>query len=189
LRRSPRKGRPAGKPMPDASLQQMAELLGVTNSAAKRLANEGLLVRSARGRFNVERSVRKYAGHLRNVASNKSESPSARALIRAKEAQARLAEVKTRHLEEDFIEMRVAHELMAKFAAHCKAAFLQLPSRIRVKMGLTIPQEDQIEDIVFDRMEELYEELKSRELVDDPKPRAVRIPLNKRNSDKEVSPL
>ncbi len=172
--------------MSDASLQGMAELLGVTPSAAKRLANEGLLVRSTRGRFNMEASVRKYTAHLREVASNRSDSPSAQATIRAKNAMAEFAEARTRRLDEDFMPMADVLELAKKSARCWKAAFLQLPQRLRVRMRLTLQQEQQMEALVDERLDELVEE--TRDLLkdfnfEDPgpteKPPMPRIRLNR----------
>ncbi|MEI9916209.1 MAG: hypothetical protein WDN29_10760 [Methylovirgula sp.] len=176
--------------MADASLQGMAELLGVTPSAAKRLANEGLLVRSTRGRFNLEASVRKYTGHLREVASNRSDSPSALATIRQKTAMASLAEARTRQMSEAFMEVAVVQAAVKKSAQLWKSAFIQLPQRFRVRMKLTLQQEQQMEALVDERLNELSEEtLALKSPWDEPteKPPTPRIRLN-RTQPREVSP-
>ncbi len=169
--------------MADLTLRELADLLGITQSAAQRLANERLLVRSARGRFDLEASVRTYTAHLRSVASNRSESDSARAAIRQKIALAELAEVKALELRGKLIDLADHLELLKSTTRLWKAAFAGLPQRFRVRMRLTVQQEQQMEALVDERLDELEEEtlkIKASWDTEPEKPSTTRIRLNKR---------
>src|SRR5579863_7867858 len=109
----------------DCSLGELALFFGLTRSAAQRLSREGLLIRSSRqGRFDLRASAKKYVGHLREVARNRSESPSAIASIRMKNAAAWLSELKAKRLSDELIEMSEAEGLIDKMTTLWRAAFL-----------------------------------------------------------------
>lgn len=150
----------------DLSLGEIAAFFGLTRSAAQRLAREGLFVQSRAGRFDLKTSAQKYVGHLREVARNRSGSESARASIRLKQSAASLNELKTKRLSAELIEMAAAMDLVRGFARSWRAAFLSLPSRLRVALHLPMTAEDQLEKVIDDALDELVEETKGVAKVD-----------------------
>lgn len=143
----------------DLTLRQIADFFGVSLSAAQRLATEGLLIRSSRGRFDLQASARRYTAHLREIAANRSSSDAARAGIRAKTATARLTELRARQLDHELVEYEAVKQLLQKLARLWKAGFLSLPPRIRQGLRLSVQQEQQLENLIDDRLEELAEEI------------------------------
>lgn len=139
------------------SLGEIAALFGLTRSTVQRLAIEGLFTRSRAGHFDVAKSARKYVGHLREVARNRSESAAARATIRLKESVARLNEIKEKRLSGELIPMAETRNLISQFARAWRASFLSVPRRIRVALRLTVAQADEIEKVVDDTLSELAE--------------------------------
>ena len=81
-----------------------------------------------------------------------------------KESAAELNELKTKRLSGELIEMAAAMQLVGGFARTWRAAFLSLPSRIRVALHLSVAQEDAIEKVVDERLDELAEEIAAQKL-------------------------
>ena len=154
----------------EATQREVAEFFGLSCASVHRLAGEGLLIRTGRGRYDLKASAQKYTAHLREVAANRSHSAAATASIRLKESAAALNRLKAQRFRDELIDIEAARTMMVAHAVTWRAAFLSLPSRIRHGLKLPVTAEDLMEKLVDQRLDELSEETANLKL---PRPRAL----------------
>lgn len=141
-----------------ATTDEMALLLGVTSRTVRDLAAKGRLVRSERGRFDVQASVATYCAHLREVAGGKAGSSgdltAERTRLTREQADAKAIEneLKRGHL----IEASEAGGRWADEMVKLRARLLAVPGEIALTLThLTRHDLGQIDRVLRDAMTEI----------------------------------
>lgn len=112
---------------------ELAQLLGVTGSRVRTLVQDGLAVRSGRGRYDVPETLRRYLGHLRAIAGRHKTSEANQgikaATERLKQAQADLAEAKAATARGELVPAAEVTREWAGILRDLRNALLAVPSR------------------------------------------------------------
>lgn len=148
---------------PDGSGSDFAALLNISPRAVRDLAERGLLVKAAAGRYETLGSLRTYIDHLRRQAAG-----------RATETGLNLADerAKTEKLKQEDFTLSIAikrnkmlareavREGWTRFASIVRSSYLSLPSKIRAAVPhLTAHDAVVIDRIVRERLEDAAAEL------------------------------
>lgn len=114
---------------------------GVSNTAVQQLARRGLLVKSGRGTFSVEESVRAYCTHLRELAVGRKpgDTPSAER-GRLVAAQAALVEQRLAVRRGALLDAGAVEAEWTGVLRTVRAGVLRLPQRAGGRLGLTAEQ-------------------------------------------------
>jgi terminase small subunit / prophage DNA-packing protein len=128
--------------MVDVSAEQLALLLDISSTAISTNARRGVLIRSkARGKFNMEASVRNYCRHLREQAAGRTAGD-----VSASDRD-RLAKAQREAIEQK-IAMRAgmlldAEAVESEWCGVCRiirAGILRIPRRAGARLGLDAEQ-------------------------------------------------
>jgi phage terminase Nu1 subunit (DNA packaging protein) len=98
-------------------------------------AEEGLVVRTGPGRFDLERSVGNVVLHLRELASSRRGADgvdAVKASAALKDAQRKLAELKYQQLDGQLISMTETEAVWSELVRSGRVLFRSLPARARV---------------------------------------------------------
>jgi phage terminase Nu1 subunit (DNA packaging protein) len=124
------------KPVDDSvDAATLARWLNCSTRQVRQYAEEGLAVRTGRGRFDLERSVGNVVLHLRELASSRrgvDGSDAVKASAALKDAQRKLAELKYQQLDGQLISLREAEAVWSGLVRSGRVLFQSLPARARV---------------------------------------------------------
>ena len=132
--------------MSDVTAEKMAEVCGLSSKSVATLARRGVMHRGARGKFDLESSVRAYCQHLREQAVGRKEGDAPmKDRARLAKAQADCVEQKTairagRLLDSDTV--------AAQWTGACRclrAGVLRIPRRAAARLGLSPAQTRELE--------------------------------------------
>jgi len=127
------------------------------------LAAEGVLVRVARGRFDLKDSVRRYCEHLRKTASGRAGAEqTAAARQESLQASARLKDEQQRALAQrlarergELIARDMVTDLVRGWARFMRSQFLDLVPRARRRLGLSIEATEEFRKLVYEILTEI----------------------------------
>jgi terminase small subunit / prophage DNA-packing protein len=136
--------------MVDVSIEQLAALLDISSTAVSTNARRGILIRSkARGKFNMEASVRNYCRHLREqAAGRKTGDVSATDRDRLAKAQREAIEQKTAMRAGKLLDAEAVENEWCGIARVIRAGILRIPRRVGDRAGLTAEQVRMVDDEV-----------------------------------------
>jgi len=111
----------------------VARWLGISQEAVQALARRGVVVKTGRGRYALEESVRRVLAHYRDLASDKG-NPASLADIRAQrirlaKAAADSQELKNAALRGDLVEAGAVEREWSGVLRTVRAGMLAVPSR------------------------------------------------------------
>jgi phage terminase Nu1 subunit (DNA packaging protein) len=102
------------------------------------LARRGIVVRAGRGTYVVEKSLRRYCSHLRDLVTGRGgESAIASVTVerdRLAKAQADLAEAKGRRLRRELVPAADVESEWSSILRTVRAGMLAVPSRVQQKL-------------------------------------------------------
>jgi len=102
------------------------------------LARRGIVVRAGRGTYMVEKSLRRYCSHLRDLVTGRGgESAIASVTVerdRLAKAQADLAEAKGRRLRRELVPAADVESEWSSILRTVRAGMLAVPSRVQQKL-------------------------------------------------------
>lgn len=120
----------------------MAALLSLSVSMVRTKAREGVFIRSSRGRYDVEESVRNYVVRLREVASRNGSRPAGGSdeltaeKLRLMKAQAEKAELHNRLAAGEMVAVADVRAEWMTVATDLRSQILAIPPRVAARVGL-----------------------------------------------------
>lgn len=123
---------------------ELAAWLGVTSQSIAAFANDGKVVRIARGKYDLLASVQTYTAHLREVAAARGGEAQ---ILDLNQERARLAreqadgqELKNRQLRRELVSAADVEREWSDILRKVRAGILAVTSRVRASAGLTATQ-------------------------------------------------
>jgi phage terminase Nu1 subunit (DNA packaging protein) len=137
----------------------VARWLNCSPRMVRQYAEEGLVVRTGPGRFDLERSVGNVVLYLRELASSRRGADGAdavKASAALKDAQRKLAELKYQQLDGQLISLREAEAVWSDLVRSGRVLFQSLPARARVVLPhLTDADQATLEKLADDMLREI----------------------------------
>jgi phage terminase Nu1 subunit (DNA packaging protein) len=142
---------------------QLARICRVNVRTVLKLAEEGIVVRVARGRFAQWKSLGNLVEHYRSRAAGRESLDGAVDIVRAnaalRDSQRRLTDIKIAQLEKTLISLDDVKAAWDEVALGVKQLFLSLPARARFDLPhLTGSDQKVLERLVRDMLSELATE-------------------------------
>ena len=149
-----------GTPMDNSvDAATVARWLNCSPRMVRQYAEEGLVVRTGPGRFDLERSVGNVVLHLRELASSRRGADGAdvvKASAALKEAQRKLTELKYQQLDGQVISLPEAEAVWSELVRSGRALFQLLPTRARLVLPhLTDADQATLEKLADDMLREI----------------------------------
>lgn len=115
------------------TMGEICALLGITPTAIRELASQGVVKRLARGAYDLDASVTAYCAHLRQGASGRGgELASERARL-ARE-QADMASMKNRQMRGELVDVAEVERTWLSSVRTIRAGVLALPTRVQQRL-------------------------------------------------------
>jgi phage terminase Nu1 subunit (DNA packaging protein) len=135
----------------------LAKLIGVEQRTVRRLSQEGVVVRSKRGRYLRDASVRAYCECLRSAAAGRSDSEALTGeRVRLVKLQADRAELDLAERRNELFAAAEVKDIQTKIARAVRGVLLALPARIGSRVpALSVRDVSRIDDEVRDALTEL----------------------------------
>lgn len=139
--------------------ETVARWLNCSPRMVRQYAEEGLVIRTGPGRFDLERSVGNVVLHLRELASSRRGADGTdvvKASAALKGAQRKLAELKYQQLDGQLISLREAEAVWSGLVRSGRVLFQSLPARARVVLPhLTDADQATLEKLADDMLREI----------------------------------
>jgi phage terminase Nu1 subunit (DNA packaging protein) len=137
----------------------VARWLNCSTRQVRQYAEDGLVVRTGPGLFDLERSVGNVVLHLRELASSRRSADGAdavKASAALKEAQRKLAELKYQQLDGQLISLPEAEAVWSGLVRLGRTLFQSLPARARAVLPhLTDADQATLERLTDDMLREI----------------------------------
>ena len=131
------------KPKDLVTAPVLARWLGVSGKTVYELAKAGIVVRAARGLYQLEESVTRYCDHVRQTASQRGGADSLEAMrsqrIRIATAQADALEAKNEELAGNTYTADVVQQGWSDIIRRSRGALLAVPSRCQQRLPHLTP--------------------------------------------------
>jgi phage terminase Nu1 subunit (DNA packaging protein) len=122
----------------EVSTAQLAEVFGITTRRIAQLAEERVLVRTARGTFDLGEAVRAYMSYReRNLAVKLGAGPLHEARRRYLEARTKAAEILAAERVGALVPASQVEQSFAAIATAVRSALLSLPKVMAARIGMT----------------------------------------------------
>jgi phage terminase Nu1 subunit (DNA packaging protein) len=140
---------------------QIADLFGITDRRVQQLADEKILKRTARGRYDVFESVKGYISYLQNMSlgkRSKEVNDIQKERARLYKAQADKTEIEIDVLENSLIPAEMVERVWARMIGAFRARCLSMASRLAPEL-ITVNDYAECEALIRDTVHEALEEL------------------------------
>lgn len=115
------------------TIGEISALLGVTPTAIRELASQGVVKRLERGSYDLDASVTAYCAHLRQGASGRGgELATERARLAREQADA--AAMKNRQLRGELVSVAEVERVWKASVRTIRAGILALPTRVQQRL-------------------------------------------------------
>lgn len=143
-----------------ASRLQLAQIMSCTTREIHYLAEEGIVVKIGRGRYNFVQSIRNYIVHLRERAAGRESKDGKVDVVTAnaafKHASTRLVELRIAEREGRMISIPEVESVWSSLVIDARGLVASIPNRIRSSLpALTPADHGVIERIVKDVLEDM----------------------------------
>jgi len=116
----------------------LQKLLGCTKNTLANYVLDGLAVRVAKNKYDLEATVPKVVRHFVELASGRAgrdkEYDPIKANVMLKNSQQRLADIRAERLAGNLVSLEAVVESWGELAEGCKLTMLSLPSRARARI-------------------------------------------------------
>jgi terminase small subunit / prophage DNA-packing protein len=109
------------------SLPDLAATLGLSIRSVNQLAVAGVVVRTGRGEYDLQASVRNYIDKLKKPEGDSKERLTA--------AQADLAELKLQEARNELVQASEVETKWASILSSLRASFMGIPARVQTQLG------------------------------------------------------
>lgn len=147
----------------ECSAPELASLFSATVQTITKLAREGIVVRTSRGKYDREKSITNYVCHLRDTAAGRGGASAVESLsderARLAKEQADHAALKNAQLRGELVPKSDVLATWSSMASDIRAGMLAVPSRVQQRLaGLTTVDVETIDAEIREALKTLGED-------------------------------